>query len=391
VEAATGAARLIDQGTALFSGASSEFNETYRFSPDGRWVVYSKLERNDRSRVYLYEVPTGRRTPVTRPEVNSFAAAFDASGRYLIYVAERQFDVRRDPGGGTVSFGPRARLTLLPLSAATPTPFAPGAPGASALAPTGAVDLEGIEDRAVDVPVPADDYTGLEVLGPRLLARAGDRTVVFDLARLATVPLPLPSGALPLARGDRLLSVVPEGLVLLEVRGDSLHTLRTARLSDDSIRVDVKAERAQIYREAGRAIRELYYDPSMGGRNWDAVLGSYERQLAAVGDREDLNRLLGDLLAELGTSHAKVGGGDTPAAPAAKYRFLGIDAEPAAGTGGFRITRILRGDGFDLRLRSPLAEPGVGVAEGDYRPRRAHGRRAYPSRRGNAPYHAMGG
>jgi tricorn protease len=369
IDAASGRAVMVDQGTNLASGASSEINESGRFSPDGRWVAYAKLERNDRSRVYLYEIATGTRTPVTPRDVNSFAPVFDGSGRWLAFLAEREFETRRDPTGGTVFYGPRARVTLLPLSRATPSPFlaspAPLAPPA-APSPRG-IDLDGIERRAVDVPLPSDAYTSVDFLGDRILARVPGRPVAaFDLATRLPVPLRIPPGAIPLADGVHLLSPAADGLTLLAVSGDSTVPVRAVSLADDSIRVDVRAEWRQIYREAARAVAELFYDPAMRGRDWPAIVRRYEPQLAAAGSRDDLDRLLGDLLSELSTSHARVGGGDLPASPRAAYGFLGVDLEPAAAGEGFRIARILPGDGFDLRLRSPLAEPGVGVREGEY-------------------------
>ena len=78
-----------------------------------------------------------------------------------------------------------------------------------------------------------------------------------------------------------------------------------------TLTVDPAQEWKQIFAESWRIARDFFYDPNMHGVNWQAVKAKYAAQLPAVADRSDLNGILGDMIAELNTGHAYVGGGDT--------------------------------------------------------------------------------
>lgn len=120
-----------------------------------------------------------------------------------------------------------------------------------------------------------------------------------------------------------------------------------------------------MYYEGWRHMRDFYWDPGMGGVDWRAVRDRYAKLLPRLATRDDLRDLMGEVIGELATSHTYVFGGDPggPQASGVSTGLLGADVVPE---GGFwRVKRIYRGDPAD-RVRSPLDEPGVGVAEGDY-------------------------
>ena len=76
--------------------------------------------------------------------------------------------------------------------------------------------------------------------------------------------------------------------------------------------VDPRQEWTQMFNEAWRLERDFYYDPAMGGLDWEAVGARYRALVPHVAHRADLNYILGEMIGELSTSHAYVGGGDHP-------------------------------------------------------------------------------
>ncbi len=84
----------------------------------------------------------------------------------------------------------------------------------------------------------------------------------------------------------------------------------------------------------------------------------------ALASRADLSDLLGQLFGEVNTSHSYVWGGD-PGVKVSRVTtgMLGCDAVREGDA--YKVVKIYRGDAVD-RVRSPLAEPGVNVKEGDY-------------------------
>ncbi|MFD1734002.1 PDZ domain-containing protein [Deinococcus malanensis] len=130
------------------------------------------------------------------------------------------------------------------------------------------------------------------------------------------------------------------------------------------VRVDPRAEWAQIYEEAVRIHRDFFYDPGMHGLDWAAIAQRHRAFLPHVGHREDLNFLLAELAGELVVGHAYVNGGDLSRGPAARVGLLGADYEVVDGR--YRFQRILSGLNWNPDLRAPLTEPGVNVREGEY-------------------------
>jgi tricorn protease len=137
--------------------------------------------------------------------------------------------------------------------------------------------------------------------------------------------------------------------------------LNTASLE---VRVDPRTEWKQIFREAWRIQRDFYWDPGMGGLDWDKLGKRYEALLPWVAHRSDLNYIIGEMIAELSTSHTYVGGGDMPDRKSVGVGLLGVDF--AVDSGFYRFAKIYRGENWNEQTRSPLTEPGLKVKEGNY-------------------------
>jgi tricorn protease len=136
------------------------------------------------------------------------------------------------------------------------------------------------------------------------------------------------------------------------------------RTSELEAPVDPRAEWKQMFTDAYRFERDYFYDPNMHGVDWARMRTQYGKLLEDAVTRWDVNFVLGELIAELNASHTYRGGGDQEESPERGVGMLGADFELA--NGAFRIARIVRGGAWDADVRSPLAEPGVNVKEGEY-------------------------
>ncbi|PYI70725.1 MAG: hypothetical protein DMF08_10625 [Verrucomicrobia bacterium] len=88
--------------------------------------------------------------------------------------------------------------------------------------------------------------------------------------------------------------------------------------------------------------------------------------LPFVNHRNDLTYLLGELIGELNIGHAYVGGGERPDTPRIKLGLLGAELSRDPATRAYRIDRILPGENWDKKTRSPFTDIGVNVKPGDY-------------------------
>jgi tricorn protease len=130
--------------------------------------------------------------------------------------------------------------------------------------------------------------------------------------------------------------------------------------------VDPRAEWLQMFNEAWRLERDFYYDPGMGGLDWKAVGERYRQLVPFAAHRADLNYILGELIGELATSHAYVGGGEFPKIPRVGAGLLGADWALDEASGRYRLARIYRSRDWNSDVPAPLAEPGLAVREGDF-------------------------
>ncbi len=64
----------------------------YAWSPDSRFVAYSKMDEDLVFKVYMYSLDTGNIHCVSRGIFNDFNPAFSADGKHLLFVSNRRFD-----------------------------------------------------------------------------------------------------------------------------------------------------------------------------------------------------------------------------------------------------------------------------------------------------------
>jgi len=368
------------------------------WSPDSRWLAYSKVVETQLDAVFLYDTASGELERVTSGFYDASQPVFDPDGKYLYYLSAQHFDALYGPFDNTWVYANPTVVMAVPLRADVPSPLAPrndeegaedggdgsgdgdgqdaddeDADGADEQAPPVEIDRDGFERRAVRLPVDPGRYTDLAAVSGKVLYRRlpntgadGEKTPLafWDLEEreerqiLADV-----DGYRLSADGEHLLAASGGSWAIVDVAADqSLE--EPLDLGGLETTVDPPAEWRQIFREAWRLQRDYFYDPNLHGVDWQAVGDRYAALLDDVVTRWDLNFLLGELIGELNASHAYRGGGDLEQAPRRSVGLLGVDWELAEGA--YRVARIARGAPWDSEVRSALDQPGVDVSEGDW-------------------------
>jgi tricorn protease len=391
---------------AVEGGAATEIDRDPRgeirhaaWSPDGKWLAYAKAGENNLHGVYLYSVATGTATRVSGGETDDFDPVFDASGRYLYFVSSRHEKPTPSESEFNVATIKTNGIYVATLRKDDPSPFAPrsdeGVPGKTGEAkaepwtpgaiPPIPVDLPGLMQRVVPVPIEAGDIRDLAVARDRLFyvtlpvqgfeePLPGEKASlhVFDMTKREdrVVASPLDGYALS-ADGSSVLVKTKDTWTIApstepreqEANEEKSYTLDLSQLR---ARVDPRAEWREMFHEAWRLERDLFFNPEMNGVDWVVVRDRYERLLPLLTCREDLNYLIGEMLGELHNSHTYVGGGDEPGPDPVPTALLGVDFGLDAGSGRYVFAQILPGDNSRDAFRSPLTEPGVGVKEGQF-------------------------
>ena len=395
----TGKVRQVDQGKYMFEDDLEAFSVNW--SADSRWFAYTRDGVNQNGTVAVYDTRDGKRHDVTSPFFNAGDAAFDPEGKYLFLTSGQQFAPTYSDLDNTWIYAATSRLAALPLRKDVASPLAPkndldpvkeekkeepkngpekkDAEKKEASKPV-EIDFDGLESRMVLLPPAAGYYDDVAAAQGKLVYRrrataqrdpdgnpaAGPKATlyVYDLeereekAILADVDDAQLSGD-----GKKLLVRRKQEYAVLELKPDQKFD---KKLPTGELRmvVDPRAEWKQIFLDAWRLERDFFYDPGMHGVDWKAEKARYGKLLDACVTREDVNFVIGELISELNASHAYRGGGDLEAPVRLGVGMLGADF--TLENGAFRIQRILRPAEWDAQVRSPLAQPGLKVEEGDY-------------------------
>ncbi|MEX2653741.1 MAG: S41 family peptidase [Acidimicrobiia bacterium] len=369
------------------------------WSPDGRWLAFSAAVTRVTSTIHLYDTSNRRVHPLGEPRFRDVSPRFDPTGRFLAFLSGRVFDPVPDGHFHDHGFTRVVVPMVVPLESGGFSPFAtenrpPKAPGGSGngdKAATVSVDvaLDGLMDRAQVVPVPPGHLSHLAYGMGRLFfvvqPIVGSRPVSWG-------PAEPPKGTLmawdfgadkadQVAEGVSGVTLSADGKVVairvdrrLRVVGVGWKDDKSAKdgsgresgwVDLERVRVEVHRteEWRQMYSEAWRLQRDLYWFESMGGVDWMAVHDRYATLVDRVGSRAEFSDLLWEMQGELGTSHAYEMGGTYRPEPRVTLGRLGVDVEWSRGA--WRITKVPIGDSWDGAAASPLSAPGVEAKPGD--------------------------
>lgn len=347
------------------------------WSPDSRWLAYSMANPNRSNSIFLYSLDLGTTHRVTDEFSDDSEPQFDPAGKYLYWISNcRQITIEEsgiEEHGHIIN---PSKILVATLDKGAPAPFSeegemPKEQGAGNPTPI-RIDVEGLGSRITALPVEDSSYSDLLALKGRLIYRSdpakGESAIkIFDLAgKKESAVLKEVGFYSPAAQADKIAYRAGRKIGLWDVRPNQKTEDHPLDLSGLTMTVDYRKEWRQMFDEAWRIQRDLFFDENMQGMDWPAIKRKYEALIPAVAARSDLNYLIGMMLAEIGHSETMIEGGDFPEIPEVHHGLLGIDLEMDQVHRLFRIIKIYRGQNWDPERTSPLTLPGMNIQAGDY-------------------------
>jgi tricorn protease len=399
----------------------------FAWSPDSRYIAYSKMDANLAYRIYIYSLDSREIHCVSGELFNDFNPIFTRDGEHLFFVSNRRFEPTYCDFEWEMVYKKVAGIYSLTLRKDGPALLPPRsdeeAPGGSPEAedrrgrqdgiPQVRIDFEGLAQRVEALPLPRGNYRELSVgdsvvyyldredgdfnrfeyrgIGPRNLyafdlEERHERAVIgaIDGYRLS------PDGQYIIYKKDRAIGVI-ESTTRLPVQDVRLRRMEEEEekdrdeeeeeeeqrrrrpvhgeldLSNLEMRLDPRAEWRQIYNEAWRMERDFFYDPNMHGLDWEAMREKYGLLVPHASCRQDIRYIIGELIGELSTSHTYVGGGERRReADRVHTGMLGADWGIDAQSNRYRFEKIYSVPDWTNGVVPPLAGPGIDVRPGDY-------------------------
>jgi tricorn protease len=255
------------------------------------------------------------------------------------------------------------------------------------------IDIEGIQARIVEFPkVKADSYAGLSAIEGKIFYvsspqtgmnpdpeerenRARNSLLVYDLKKKKSETFIPALRGYTISDNGKKLAYRGNGDEILLTGTDSKPGDDKGEKKDEEkeqvvpsklpLHVKPDEEWVQIFDEAWRFQRDFYWAENMAGVNWQAMRDQYRVLLPRISTRNELNDLIGQLIAELGTSHTYVSGGDTEGAKTVGVGLLGADLAPDTAASAWKFLRVLRPEVWETEVPAPLTMTHARVKDGD--------------------------
>jgi tricorn protease len=331
------------------------------FSPDGKWLTYTRRDDDQNADVYLYDLTAKKEYDVTPDPFTDTRSLFTPDGKRLVFLSDRDGGVthlfvvtldrlREDPDD------PLVKERLRKARAERKDKEDPAANGVK-------VDVAGIDRRVLQL------TRGAEADGASFFLSTDGRLVYFTSADdkgrgLFSVGIDGKDrkrvsdgafGGLTATADAKKVFYLQDGeLYQMEMAGEKRKTKINTAVT---VKIDNRVEWQQIFDECWRVMKYQFYDEKMNGRDWNAIKAAYEPLLKYVGENDDVYDIANEMIGELNASHTGVSGPPSrEIAPSYTTRQPGFELE--ADAGAYRIARIYR--------NGPADKEWLGVKVGDY-------------------------
>lgn len=353
------------------------------FSPDSKWLTYTRMGNNDYSIVYVYNLADKKEYPVTDCWYESYAPVFSADGNYLIFSSMRDFNPIYGALEWNHVFRSEQGIYLALLTKEMKSPFLQQDATVSMsdkadepkktddkkkpeTAVSIKIDTDGLADRIVKLPIPTGRYANFYADGKKVYYTRDNSTYLYDLEKQKEV-LIAEGASMSVAAGQKkALFMKGRGqLYVTNFPTEKADLKEVVNLSNMKITTDYPKEWEQIFNEAWRAFRDGFYVENMHGVDWKAMKSKYAVLVPHIKNRLDLNYVIGEMIGELNCGHAYVSTGEMERPERIKTGLLGAEVSRDK-SGFFRLEKILPGVSWNKSLHSPLTDPGIEVKKGEF-------------------------
>lgn len=356
---------------------------SFNWSPCSRYICFDDSDTSRVSQIFVYDTKESETHAITTKWYDSYSPVFSDDGKYLFFVSNRDFNPIYSGTEWNHAYRDMSRIYFVTLNSEMLSPLAPVNNEVKVIENKKSkekeekeeekpieIEFDNIEKRIDVLPIEAGNYWNIHIV---------DNKVYYSMSKFkhkASLKMYLlkkqeekelgnySTWALS-ADNKKMLIANASNYYVIDLPGGDIKLKEKVDLSAMKMWVNLKQEWEQIFTESWRQMRDFFYDPNMHGVDWVSIYDKYQPLVEHVNHRNDLNYIIGEMIGELNVGHAYVSGGDIEHPKKYKTGLFGAELSKAD-NGFFRIDKILQGENWVSKTRSPLLEPGMNISEGDY-------------------------
>lgn len=371
VNAETGELKVIDTPT------SNEIRD-YAFSPDSRYISYSKDGPNGQSSLWVYDTETSQAKQLTSDEFNDFSPVFSKCGNYLYFLSNRDFNIEFSGFEFNYLYTEPTRIYVLPLNDEAPRIFKPEETTVSVGENDKTeensdkdvkvnIQFENADYRITALPPSSGRYWGLQAAENGLVYFNSEGMHFYDIKEKENKSIMENIRYAELsADGKKFLYRSGTDYGVADFKAGQKAGEGKIDLDDMSMQIDPRKEWKQIFYDGHRIFRDYFYVDNLHNVDWEGIGEKYAKLLPYVNHRFDLDYLLSEMVAETNTGHSYVNYGEFDRPDRYNTGLLGAKLKADKKAGRYRFEKIYEGENWNAERRSPLKAQGIDVNEGDY-------------------------
>ncbi|QEK38495.1 S41 family peptidase [Candidatus Cytomitobacter primus] len=375
----------------------------FDWSPDGKWIVYSRNISDEISALFIYNIEKDEKTQLTPSEFKDTSPSFDPKGEYIYFLSFRDLKTEFDPLSFNLYFKHGAKPYAIALQKDLENPFIDWVSdddddeesnddkknndhkNANSKKDKNTennkdsdsidsknenedeitqIDLEDIESRLFGSKITAGKYHKLIAIEDKLLLSSDKKLEVFNFQNPKLDNIASDVVSYTLSYNKKWILIANDEKLRVGLSGSKFDDSDTSYkkggwISIDDIEVEVNPteEWSQILNEVWWLTKEHFWNSNINNIDWDSIKSKYQTLIPKIKSRNELNKILEDLIGELKTSHAYVlEPGDVYEVEHKTQGYLGVNVEKVSH--GFKINEIYSGKNY----KSPLH---LNAREGD--------------------------
>lgn len=395
----------VNTGVSKKISTNQEGISEYEWSPDSKWLAFVQTAANTMAQIKIYNTDSGNSFDLTTDRANSSSPRWSPDGKFIYFLSDRSFtSLVGSPWGPRQPepyFDASEKLYHIALQKGTRSPFREAdeldvaskekntddttkkkgkkdEDNAKEVPVLVTIDQSGINERIIEVPIKAGNYSQLEVNGKAIYLVSSETglnakshlTVVKienEDVELSTMINDIDSYELT-GNGEKLLVLKQKNMYMVDAGTSEIKDISKNKIDVSGWRFAIapKEDWKQIFTDAWRMERDYFYDKNMHGVDWDAMHAKYLPLVDRVTTRNELSDLIGRFVGELSALHTSVRGGDMRSDEKnIAVASLGGEFSRDVANDGYRIDYVYKVDPDYPDGKSPLDDPYLDVRIGD--------------------------